>query len=627
MSVPQETVRLTVAQALVRYLAVQSSERDGVQERLVAGVYGIFGHGNVTGLGAALAEAGDALPFYQGRNEQTMVHTAIGYARARRRRSTLACASSIGPGSTNMITGAATATVNRLPVLLLPADTYATRRQGNVLQQLEHPVDADISVNDCFRPVSRFFDRIDRAEQLLSALPEAMRVLTDPADTGAVTVSLPQDVQTEAFAFPRRFLEPRAWPIRRALPDPAQVAQVVALLAAAERPAIIAGGGIHFSEAWSALRAFSDAFGIPVAETFAGKGALLETSDLGIGGVGVEGNPAANAVLREADLVICIGTRLGDFITASRSLFADPAVRFVGINVAAHDATKLGALALVADAREALTALTVAGRQAGLRPDAGYVTHVRTRHEAWLDRLAAHVAPAPGTLTQGQVIRVLGEGAQRGDTIVAAAGSPVGDLLKQWDATAGRGAHLEFGYSCMGHEIPAAIGARMALGPAGEVIALIGDGTFVMSPSDIVSAIQEGLKVTVVVADNHGFQVIRRLQLLRVGTSFGNEFRARDQDSGRLDGEDLSLDLAGVGEAFGARVWRPTDEAGLRDALLQARAETRACLIVVEIEKQRFLPDSEVWWDAPSPEVASDAQTAERRAAYEAGRTGQRFYG
>ena len=627
MSGSQATVRLTMAQALVRYLAVQSSERDDQQERLIAGVYGIFGHGNVTGLGQALQAARDVMPFYQGRNEQSMVHTAIGYARQRRRRSTLACASSIGPGSTNMLTGAATASVNRLPVLLLPADTYASRRQGNVLQQLEHPIDADLSVNDCFRPVSRFFDRISRPEQLLTALPEAMRILTDPAETGAVTVSLPQDVQTEAFDFPTRFFEPRAWPIRRALADPAAVAHVVRLLAGAQRPAIIAGGGIHFSEAWAELREFSDAFGIPVAETFAGKGALLEASELGLGGVGVEGNPAANAVLREADLVICIGTRLGDFITASRSLFQASAVRFVGINVAAHDATKLGALAVVADARETLIALTDAGRKAGIRPDPGYVADVRHRSEAWAGQLAQHVAPADGLMTQGRLIRVLGEGAQRGDIIVAAAGSPVGDLLKQWDATGGRSAQLEFGYSCMGHEIPAAIGARMAAGPEGEVIAFVGDGTFVMSPSDIVSAIQEGLKITVVIADNHGYQVIRRLQLFRVGTSFGNEFRTRDQDSGQLDGDDLALDLAGVGAAFGARAWRADDEASLRQALREARSEPRPCLIVVEIERQRFLPDSEVWWDAPSPETSDDPGTDERRAAYEAGRSDQRFYG
>lgn len=625
MSGGQEVVRLTVAQAIVRYLAVQSSERDGRRERLIAGMHGIFGHGNVTGLGQALAQEG-TLPYYQGRHEQGMVHSAIGYARAMRRRSAMACTASIGPGSTNMITGAATATVNHLPVLLLPADYFANRRQGNVLQQLEHAIEADASVNDCFRPVSRFFDRVMRPEQLLTSLPEAMRVLTDPAGTGAVTVALPQDVATEAFDFPGAFLEPRTWPIRRPLPAPDEVAAVVSALREAQRPAIIAGGGVIYSEAEADLLALAEGLGIPVAETFAGKGAMRNDSDLLLGGVGVEGNPAANAVLGESDLVLCVGTRLSDFTTASRSLFAQPDVRFVGINVNARDAAKLGALGIVADAREALRAILEAGLSAGLHPDPGYVGSVRRRREVWLDQLAADVSPGGTVMSQGQVIRVMQESAEAGDLIVAAAGAPPGDLLKQWDATGGRTAHIEFGFSCMGHEIPAAIGARMALGPSGEVIAFVGDGTFLLNPTDIVSAVQEGQKLTVVIADNHGFQVIRRLQLFRVGGSFGTEFRGRSP-SGQLDGDYLSLDLVGVAQGLGARGWHCTDEAELRLALREARDYPGVSVIVVEIEKQRFLPASEAWWDAPAPEVSDDPETQERRREYEAGRERQRYFG
>ncbi len=620
-----EVQRLTVAQAIVRYLAVQSSERDGRHERLIAGVHGIFGHGNVTGLGQALAQEG-VLPYFQGRHEQGMVHSAIGYARAMRRRSTMACTASIGPGSTNMITGAATATVNHLPVLLLPADYFANRRQGNVLQQLEHAIEADTSVNDCFRPVSRFFDRVMRPEQLLTALPEAMRVLTDPAGTGAVTVALPQDVATEAFDFPRAFLEPHTWPIRRSLPHPDEVAAVVSALREAQRPALIAGGGVIYSEAEAELLALAEGLGIPVAETFAGKGAMRDPSDLLLGGVGVEGNPAANAVLREADLVLCVGTRLSDFTTASRSLFADPDVRFVGVNVNAHDAAKLGALSVVADAREALRGILEVGLEAGLRPDPDYVGSVRGRRDAWLGELAAAVSPGGTVMSQGQVIRVMQESAQVGDLIVAAAGAPPGDLLKQWDATGGRAAQIEFGFSCMGHEIPAAIGARMALGPSGEVIAFVGDGTFLMNPTDIVSALQEGQKLTVVIADNHGFQVIRRLQLFRVGSTFGTEFRARST-SGQLDGGYLPLDLVGVAQGLGARGWHCSDEAGLREALREARDHAGVSVVVVEIEKQRFLPSSETWWDAPAPEVSDDPETQDRRIDYEAGRDQQRYFG
>jgi 3D-(3,5/4)-trihydroxycyclohexane-1,2-dione acylhydrolase (decyclizing) len=622
------SIRLTAAQALVRFLQTQYSERDGIRARLIPAMFGIFGHGNVTSIGQALSDDGADLPYYQPRNEQSMVHTAVGFARATRRRSALACTSSIGPGATNMVTGAATATINRLPVLLLPADIYATRRQGNVLQQLEHPVSADVSVNDCLRPVSRFFDRISRPEQLLAALPEAMRVLTDPAETGAVTIALPQDVSPEAYAFPARFFAERTWRIERRPPDPASIREAAELLRTAQRPAIIAGGGVHYSEAWDALRALSDACGIPVAETFAGKGSLREDSTLLLGGAGLEGTPAANRILRDADLVLCVGTRLSDFVTASRSLFQHPDVRFVSINVSGRDGAKLGALPVVADARLALEALATAAHEAGISPQPAYQSEIATARAQWSERLSREVfTQVPGeAMSQGQLIDILNRAAQAGDTVVAAAGGPRGDLLKIWDATAGRNCQIEFGYSCMGHEIPAGLGVRMAQ-PNGEVYVFVGDGTYLMNPTELVTAMQEDLKITVVVAENHGFQVIRRLQLWRVGRSFGNEFRARDRTSNRLEGPYLQIDFAKNAESMGARAWRVRTEEELRQALQDARGETRSCVIVAETEKHRFLPGSEVWWDAAPPEVSRDPETARLRAEYEAGLRTQRYFG
>jgi 3D-(3,5/4)-trihydroxycyclohexane-1,2-dione acylhydrolase (decyclizing) len=421
------TVRLTMAQALVRYLVAQYSERDGDRTRLIPAAFGIFGHGNVAGLGQALLEE-EGLPFYQPFNEQNMVHTAAGYAKELNRRATMACAASIGPGSTNMLTGAAMATINRLPVLLLAADYYATRRQGPVLQQLEHPSQIDVSVNDCFRPVSRFFDRITRPEQLLESLPEAMRVLTDPAETGAVTLSLPQDIQAEAFDYPEAFFRERVWTIERRPPTAVAVSAAVAQLREAKRPFIIAGGGVHYSEAWAELKEFSEALGIPVGETFAGRGAVLEDSPLVLGGVGATGNPAAGKLAAEADLVIAIGTRLTDFTTGSRSLFQHPDVQFLGINVCAKDAIKLGADGVVADAREALVALTAAARDADLGPDERYVEEAVAARAQWRDRLqtTTYVQTDGMRLRQAQCIGLINREAKPGDVIIGAAGSVPG---------------------------------------------------------------------------------------------------------------------------------------------------------------------------------------------------------
>ena len=621
----EKTVRLTTGQAIVRYLQAQHSERDGEVQRLVPAMFGIFGHGNVIGLGQALEELGDDLPFVQGRNEQSMVHTAVAYAKARRRRATFACTSSIGPGATNMVTGAALATINRLPVLLLPGDVYATRHQGPVLQQLEHPSAGDVSVNDCFRPVSRFFDRITRPEQLLTALPEAMRVLTDPVETGAVTIALPQDVQAHAWKYPEHFFAERVWRIERSRPDERRIAEAVELLARAERPLLIAGGGVLYSEAEDALRAFASETGIPVAETFAGKGALQDESWLSLGGVGLEGNPAAGRVAKDADLVLAVGTRLTDFATGSQSLFRNPEVRFVSINVWGRDAHKQGALPVVGDARLALESLTEAARSAGIRTGDEYRSAVERTRSEWLDLRASLAEQAPGeAMSQAQLIVTLNDVVQTGDTVIAAAGTPPGDLLKIWDATAGRHCHLEFGYSCMGYEMPAGVGVRMAQA-SGEVYVYIGDGTFLLNPGELVTAVQEGLKMTVVISENHGFQSIRRLQMWRAGREFGNEFRVRTD--GRLAGDYVELDLARAAEGLGARAWRADTPEALRAALEEARGEDRVSVVVCETEPHRYLPASEVWWDVAPPESSEDPLVQELRADYERERAElQRFY-
>ncbi|HBY99250.1 MAG: 3D-(3,5/4)-trihydroxycyclohexane-1,2-dione acylhydrolase (decyclizing) [Ardenticatenaceae bacterium] len=617
----QEKIRLTMAQALVNYLQVQYSERDGHTRRLIPAIFGIFGHGNVAGLGQALVEYGRELPYYQPSNEQSMVHTASGFAKANRRLATFACTSSIGPGATNMVTGAATATINRLPVLLLPSDYYATRHQGPVLQQLEHPNSADVSVNDCFRPVSRFFDRISRPEQLLTALPEAMRVLTDPAETGAVTLALPQDVQAHAYDYPAHFFERRVWRVERRLPDPRRIEEAAALLREAKRPMIIAGGGVRYSAAEEELERFSEQFGIPVGETAAGKGSIRNGSTLLLGGHGTNGTPVSGQIASQADFVIAVGTRLTDFSTGSQTVFGHPDVKFISINVSGHDAYKQGALPILADARETLRALTRAAAEAGVRPDQAYLAEIEAAQAAWRRQVQEEVyRPVEGApMSQGEVIGILNEAAQAGDTIVAAAGGPPGDLLKLWDASGGRNAHIEFGNSCMGYELPAGLGVRVAQ-PEGEVYIFIGDGTYLMNPTELVTAAQEHLKITVVISENHGYQCIRGLQLDRTGHSFGNEFRARDRTTNRLEGDYVQLNLAKTAEGFGARAWHVTTADELRSALREAREESRPCVIVAETDKDRFLPPSGVWMDIAVAEISNDSLTRSLRVRYEQAR-------
>ena len=616
--------RLTTAQALVRFLSVQHSERDGERQRLIGGIFGIFGHGNVCALSAALSEPAAGLTFHQPKHEQAMVHTALGYAKARRRLSTLACTTSIGPGATNLVTGAATATTNRLPVLLLPADTFATRRQGAVLQQLQHPSYRDWTVNDCLRPVSRFFDRISRPEQLLDALPEAMRVLVDPVEAGAVTIALHQDVQGEAGDVPAAFLEPRVWRVPRPAPDAAAVAAAAALLRAAERPLVIAGGGVRYSEAEPALERFARATGVPVAETSAGKG--LVPTDATVGGVGVNGTRAANDLARDADVVVCVGTRLTDFTTGSRSLFQAPDVRFVGVNVAASDAVTLGVLPVVADARVALEALLA--ELADWSVPAEHAARTAAVRDAWRRAVSEDLEPRPGVgLTQGQVLRTLNESAQAGDWVVAAAGSPPGDLLKVWDAPPGSGVHIEFGFSCMGHELPAGLGVRMADPDAGEILVVIGDGTFLMSPTELVTALQERLKVTVVVLVNGGYQSIHGLQLGTVGRSFGNEFRVHDAGQPAPAGEMVAPDHAGLARSLGCRAWNVDNRADLEAALRAARAHAGPALIACHVEVRRSIPDSGCWWDLGVAAAAVDERTRELAGAHAARAAEQRWYG
>jgi len=639
-----ETVRLTVAQAVVTYLSRQHSVADGRRRRLIPATLGIFGHGNVAGLGQALDQLSDVMPFIQGRNEQALVHAATAFAKHSLRHATLAVTSSIGPGALNMVTGAALATVNRLPVLLLPGDTYATRHQGPVLQ---HPLEADVTVNDAFRPVCRFFDRITRPEQLLTALPAAMRVLTDPAGAGAVVLSLPQDIQSHAYDFPAGFFAERDWVIRRPQPDRDEVAAVLAMLSAAERPLIIAGGGVIYSGATAELERLAGTVGIPVLETFAGKGAVQQRAWWQVGGIGLEGTPAANALAREADLVLTVGARLTDFATASHSLFADPAVRFASINVNPRDADRLGATGIIADARQALGVLADGAAEAGLRAPAAWRARAGQLDSEWAAARAAALDPdvasdpaasVDAVLTQGQVIGVLQEHARPGDVVIAAAGGPPGDLLKVWDATGGRHCHLEFGFSCMGYEIPAAIGVRLAeADPGARVISLLGDGTFLLAPTELVTAAAEGLAVTLVVPENHGYQVIHRLQMLRSGREFGNEFRYRpeplhlaegDAPKGpRLEGDYLRLDLVSVAAGLGARGCRARTAAELRQALADTRDHPGPVVIVVPVVPHADLPGAGVWWDVAPAEVATMDVTTGLRAEYDSDVKAQRWFG
>jgi 3D-(3,5/4)-trihydroxycyclohexane-1,2-dione acylhydrolase (decyclizing) len=622
------SVRLTAAQALVRFLGCQWSERDGVRHRAVPGIFGIFGHGNVCGLGPALEEdEGRSLSFHQPKNEQAMVHSAIGYARSSNLLSTLACTASIGPGSTNLLTGAATATVNRVPVLLLPSDTFANRRQGPVMQALEHALEADLTVNDAFRPLSAYFDRITRPEQLIASLPEAMGVLMEPAETGAVTLSLHQDVPAEACDYPAALFEPRTWHLRRRPPEERELRAAVEALRAAARPLVIAGGGVHYSEAQAELAELSERLAIPVAETSAGKGALAGGA-LAMGGLGVTGTRAANALAREADLVVCVGTRLIDLTTGSHSLFQDAGVRFIGVNVHARDAQKLGALPLVADARLALGALTAALEESRWRAPEAWEERALAERARWERELDRDLAPrASERMSQGQVLRTLNEDQRPQDWLVVASGTPHVDVHKLWDPDGAGRCLMEVGFSCMGGEIPTALGVRMAQPDAGEIHVVIGDGTYLMgNTSELVTARQEGLKLTVIVVVNHGYQSIHGLQRARTGRSFGLEFRERSGNGAALSGGYVDVDYATNARSLGCAVFAASSVEQFQDALDAARAETGVAVIVADVEPRRQLLDSGCWWDLGVAELSERSETRELAAEHSRGRARQRYY-
>jgi 3D-(3,5/4)-trihydroxycyclohexane-1,2-dione acylhydrolase (decyclizing) len=604
-------MRLTVAQALVRFLAAQEIERDGERRRFFAGCFGIFGHGNLAGIGQALHQHADLLPYHQARNEQAMVHVASGYARQSNRLGTFACTTSVGPGATNMVTGAALATINRLPVLLLPGDTFATRTPHPVLQQLEAPHDATLSVNDCFKPVSRYFERIERPEQLVPAALEAMRVLTDPAETGAVTLALPEDVQTEAVEVPEAFLEPRLWTVFRAPPAPDALERAVTLVRAAQRPLIVAGGGVIYAEATDALAALADATGIPVGETQAGRGSLPSDHPSALGAIGATGTPAANRLAREADLVIGVGTRWSDFTTASKSAFQDPGVRFVNVNVAGFDAAKHSGLGIVADARLALEALQDA--LAGHRVDAAWSERAAREAAAWGEEVERLVSAAHGALPrQAEVIGAVNAAAGPADVVVCAAGSMPGDLHKLWRARDPKGYHVEYGYSCMGYEIPGGMGVKLAA-PEREVFVMIGDGSYLMLPGELATAVSEGIKIVVVLVQNHGYASIGALSRSVGDSEFGTKYAP-------------GVDLAANAESLGAQVLRTSTVAELRAALETAKAADGPVVVHVEVDRYAGVPSYESWWDVPVAEVAGEESVRAARAEYERARRAQRHY-
>jgi 3D-(3,5/4)-trihydroxycyclohexane-1,2-dione acylhydrolase (decyclizing) len=617
-----QTRRLTMAQALVTYLEQQYVERDGRQQPFFAGAFGIFGHGNVAGIGQALHQH-PSFRYYQSRNEQAMVHTAAAFAKMHNRLQTFACTTSIGPGATNMVTGAALATINRLPVLLLPGDIFATRLVAPVLQQLEDSRSQDVSVNDCFRPVSRYWDRINRPEQLITSLPEAMRVLTSPTETGAVTLALPQDTQAEAFDYPATLFEQRIWSIPRQRADAAMLRHAAQLIRESKTPIVVAGGGVHYSEANEALARFADQTGIAVGETQAGKAALLHDHRQSLGAIGVTGTPGANVIAREADLVIAIGTRLSDFTTASKTAFQNPNVRFIAINVNEFDAHKHSALPLIADARATLEELSAL--VAGYQVSDEYRARVARFREQWDTEVDRIYQLEHGPLvSQGEVIGAVNEGAGPRDVVLCAAGSLPGDLHKLWRPRDTKSYHLEYGYSTMGYEIAGGLGVKMA-DPSREVYVMVGDGSYLMMNSEIVTSIQEGYKLTIVLLDNHGFSSIGGLSGAVGAQGFGTHYRYRDA-SGQLAGEYLPVDLAANAASLGAHVIRANTIAEVKQALVEAREIDRTTVIAVEVDREQRVPGYESWWDVPVAEV-SEVDTAQRaRAEYEVARKKERYF-
>jgi 3D-(3,5/4)-trihydroxycyclohexane-1,2-dione acylhydrolase (decyclizing) len=600
---------MTMAQALIGFLKNQYVERDGREQRFFGGAWGIFGHGNIAGIGQALQQNPD-FRYYLCRNEQSAVHIATAFAKTRNRMSAFACVSSIGPGATNMVTGAATATINRIPVLLLPGDIFARRNVAPVLQQLESEQGQDVSVNDVFKPVSRYWDRINRPDQLPCSLVEAMRVLTSPAQTGAVTLALPQDVQAEAWDYPEEMFGKRVWHIPRHVPEPAMLSRAVDWIRAAKRPLIVAGGGVLYSEASAALAAFAERSGIPVGETQAGKGSLAFDHPQNLGAIGVTGTPGANIAARGADLVIAIGTRLGDFTTASKTAFQNPNVRFININVAEIDAFKHAGLPLVADARAALEQLGAFSVDAAYRAN---IAEWKQRWEVETDRIfnLQHGPP----ISQGEVIGAVSAASRPEDVVVCAAGSLPGDLHKLWRTQKPGGYHMEYGYSCMGYEISGGLGVKMARPPS-DVYVMVGDGSFLMMSSEIATSIQEGYKLNIIVLDNHGYSSIGGLSRSIGSGGFGTDYRLRT-GSGQLDGANVAVDFAALCTGLGAQTVRVTTRRQLEQALEAMRGHTRTSAIVIEVDKEQRVPGYESWWDVPISEVSEIETIRQARAEYE----------
>ncbi len=626
-----ETVRLTVGQATIRFLVNQFVERDGVEERLIAGAFGIFGHGNVAGIGQALLQNeldsepdGGAMPYYMPRNEQGMVNAAAAFAKAKNRKQAMMCTASIGPGSLNMVTGAALATTNRLPVLLFPSDQFATRYPDPVLQQLEDPTSLDISVNDTFRVVSKFFDRINRPEQLIPSLINAMQVLTNPADTGAVTIAMPQDVQAEAFDFPVEFFRKRVWHIRRAPAEPQAIERAAKLIRESKRPMVIAGGGVIYSEASEELREFARVTGIPVADTQAGKGAINFDHPQAIGGVGSTGGDSGNHVADKADLVVGIGTRYSDFTTASRTQFKNADVKFVNINVLPFDAVKNSGEMVVADAREALKALTaeLADYQVSDSYRSEYAREIEAWHKVTQELYHMGNEPLPSQL---EVFGALNEMMGDNDIVINAAGSMPGDLQALWQARTPVQYHVEYAFSCMGYEIPAGMGVKMAM-PDSEVVAIVGDGTYQMLPMELATVVQEDIKVIYVLLQNYGFASIGALSESRGSQRFGTRYRAGGGRPHNEEGEKLPVDIAANAESWGLKVYRVKTMEEFRKAYREAEKYDRACMIYIETDLYGPNPPSSSWWDVPVSQTSRIESTQKAYMEHLENKKHQRHY-
>ncbi len=617
-----KTKRLTVAQATIEYLKNQYVERDGIQNRFFAGCFGILGHGNVAGIGQALHQNLD-FPFYVARNEQGMVHTAAAFARVKNRLQTFVCTSSIGPGATNMLTGAAAATINRIPVLLIPGDIFATRQVAPVLQQLESNVSQDVSVNDCFKPVSKYWDRINRPEQLITALPEVMRVLTSQAETGTVTLCIPQDVQAEAFDFPEEMFQKRVWYIGRNMPDQTLLSRAIALIKESKRPMIISGGGTIYSDATVILKKLVNRTGIPVAETFAGKGSLDYSEPQNLGAAGVTGTPGAIAMAKEADLVIGVGTRYSDFTTISKSAFQDPKVRFININVTEFDSFKHGALPLIGDARAILE--TLDRELSNFKVDADYREKVEGFNKGWDQFVEDIYAEKNGVPAfQGEVIGAVNSFSDPGDIVLCAAGSLPGDLHKLWRTRNPKGFHLEYGYSCMGYEIAGGLGAKMAR-PESEIYVMVGDGSYLMMSQEIVTSIQEKQKMTIILLNNDGYSSIGSLSSSLGSEGFGTYYRYRNEATDQLDGGLLPIDYAANAASMGAHVIKAANVKELNEALKTAKTLDRTTVIYIEVDRKKAVPGF-AWWDVAVAEVSEKSGVKKSLETYRENKKTQKYY-